>query len=168
MMIKCLFMILMLITVAISAQASTDLGSHCWDATPFDDQLRLWAVVATDPDLTMIGFPAGFWQGPGAYQLNVVGGSVNPSYPIPGTLSLSVRLDNASSFFGNRPNCRLRAELDPETFNGSWSMRCTNPEAAGVFSVGGFLTYVGCGSPPPSEVQFQRSFGSSLAGNAPQ
>lgn len=160
--------LLLLLLIAISAQAATDLGPHCWDATPFDDQLRLWAVVATDPDVTMIALPAGFWQGPPAYQMNIVGGSVNPSYPIPGTLSLSVRLDNASSFFGNRPNCRLRAELDPETYDGSWSMRCTNPESAGVFSVGGFLVHVDCDSPSPSTVRFQQSFGSGLAGNAPQ
>lgn len=168
MMIKRLLMVLALLTVAISAQAATDEGVHCWDATPFDDQLRLWTVIATDLEEMMVGFPAGFWQGPGAYQMNLVGGSVNPSYPIPGTLSLSVRLDNASSFFGNRPNCRLRAELDPETFDGSWSLRCTNPESVGVFSVGGFLAHADCDSPPPSVARSQQSFGSRLAGNAPQ
>lgn len=172
-MIKRLFMIIMLLSLAATAKAQpADLGAVCWKLNPFDDKIRVWAIVANDPSATMIALPAGFLQGPPTYQLNLVGGSINVSFPNPGSLTMSAKFDNATTFFGGMADCNVRATINPVTRNGTWSMRCFNHETQGVFPltapVTGTLTNLpDCLDPVPGEVQAQQSVLRRLIGNEP-
>jgi hypothetical protein len=144
------------------AQAATDLGQFCWNAGPFDDTFRAWVVVATG-DHVMFALPAGEWQGPEAYRMRAMG-SASMSYPVDGSLIVSVDLDNNSTFFGNNPDCELRITLNPATLSGPWTMTCrgsgadfTTPPPGTI----GIATRVSCGLSPSAaqlSVEGQRTY----------
>jgi hypothetical protein len=174
-------MVAWLVLLPVVAMAEIDYGQLYWttaDTTgvPFADTLRLWvAQESSHPNELMYAVKNFRWIGPTAYQLSGAG-SINPSYPVPGMLTVHAHLEQPSPNFwfnGNR-SCVFEASLSldsasPTFLGGPYKLTCGISETThfpSPFIIEGIMTFQGAA--PPAEHALTRSqlnaSGMSLAG----
>ncbi len=140
--------LILLLWMTIPAQAFTDLGHICFQATPFADVIDFHVkqadpadvldrhVKQADPSEPFFALSA-LWQGADVYALPGGGIAYGSSH-----LGLKLSLSHDTPFFQGNRICPFSATLDA-TLSGPWVLTCYGAEVA--IDLTGVLVLVPCG-----------------------
>jgi hypothetical protein len=128
--------------IATQTMAGQQVGTFCWDITPYADQLELAVTDEGNGNYLFVG-KAQTWL----YLLPCVGsGSMTPQdLPPQQTLKMGLHCTNDTELFDGINDCVFKSTLDIETLSGPVELDC----GSGAFTATGTLVPTQCPISPP-------------------